>query len=301
MRFGAETSLQSVLGSIGGWIADRIADLAFAVLHCQRQAAAANVARVLAVEPHSPVVHKVVRQAFRSSVRNIFALVAIRLFPPEWHPPVVIEFADEQGGVVRKPAIIISAHLGPFDVVGALLGAQGNRISALAAPMRPRWLDTLVRALRSAPGVTLLAPTRQGLRQAIAAITSQQNVVFFVDRNVLGSGRTIKFFGVPTRLPDGPVRLARRLGCSLVPIFSYRMGHRYVVRVERPITVPRSDNAEHDVQRALETVVQVLEQAIQRAPDQWLVFSPVWPGERGRGRVRRVDFGPAEGYSAQRS
>lgn len=277
MRFGVETSRRPLLEFIGGWIADRIADLTFAVLRCQRRAAAANVARVLAVTPDSPVVHALVRQAFRSSVRNVLALVAIRLLRQQWHPPIVFEFADEEGREVGRPAIVISAHLGPFDVVGALLGAQGYRITALAAPMRPRWLDQIVRALRSAPGITLLMPTRQGLRQAIEAIASQESVVFLVDRNVLGNGRTIKFFGVPTRLPDGPVRLARRLGCSLVPVFCYRMGRRYVVRIERPIVVPRSDDAEKDVHSALETMVQVLEQAIQRAPDQWLVFSPVWP------------------------
>ncbi|MDW7981306.1 MAG: lysophospholipid acyltransferase family protein [Thermomicrobium sp.] len=263
-----------MLAAVGGWFADRIADVAFTVLRQQRDAAVANLARVAQVATVDPVAARLARGAFRRSTRNFLRLGLIRIAGSRWIPRIVV---DVRAGVVPTPGtIIVSAHLGPFDVVATALSSAGYRLLALAAPMQPVWLDRLVRWVRGAPGLLLVPPGPSGIRRAIRALAAGWTVVFLVDRPVPGQGQPVEFFGVPTRIPEGPVRLARRLGCPLVPVFCYRHERGYRVAVDLPISVPRTTDAADDVRRGLEAVARALERGIRRAPDQWLVFTPVW-------------------------
>jgi KDO2-lipid IV(A) lauroyltransferase len=186
-----------------------------------------------------------------------------------------------------SPIILVSAHLGPFDVAAATLASTRRlRLVSVAAPMRPWWIDRSMRWLRGVSGIELVPPTAAGLLRVRRALQTGTPVVFLVDRDPAGNGQLVSFFGARTTLPDGPLRLARRLNCPIVPVFCYRAEHGYRVRSGEPLRVARTANRQQDITVALEALARQLECAIREAPDQWLVFSPVW--RRGRGRPRPV-------------
>ena len=99
------------------------------------------------------------------------------------------------------------------------------------------------------------------------------------DRDVLGSGREVTFFGERTRLPAGPVELALRTGAALVPTYVLRTRRERVrLIVEEPLVLPSTGEREADVTSGHRVLAEALERGIRRAPGQWLPLEPVWRG-----------------------
>jgi KDO2-lipid IV(A) lauroyltransferase len=257
----------------GRFVADRLGDAAYLALPRYRRAAAANLARVLGEPSDSPAVRAAVRGAFRASVRNFLALAVLRVVGRLWSPALVVEFDAVAPETLRGPVVIVSAHLGPFDVVAALLARHGHSFVVVGEPMRPRWLDRCVRWLRGQGGVALVPASREGLWRIRQALGAARPVVFLVDRRVDRGGRLVRFFGAPACLPEAPLRLAHRWRCPLVPAFAFRTADGYRVRLGTPIAL---DGARERMREACDELVTRLEAAIRASPDQWLVFQPVW-------------------------
>ncbi|WP_448575095.1 lysophospholipid acyltransferase family protein [Thermomicrobium sp.] len=282
-RFGHASCLP-LLERAACWVVDRIGEAAYLLWRSRCEDLCANLAHVLGLPADSGSVRSAARRAFQASARNIAALLVLRLTGARWRPVTVLE--EVPAALSNSPVIFVSAHLGPFDVVAAtLVSAHGLRLVSMAAPMRPWWVDRLMRWLRGVSGIELVPPTPAGLFRVRRALLAGRPVVFLVDRDVTGNGQQVHFFGRPTTLPDAPLRLARRLNCPIAPVFCYRAANGYRIRWGEPLRVARTANREQDLTVALEALVRQLEGAIREAPDQWLVFSPVWRGKRGRPRL----------------
>lgn len=274
VRASVRSAIRSISSSLAECLAAITGDLAYWLFRDYREGACANLARVLGTSTDAPRVRAAARLAFRAAVRNFAALAALHLTRGRWRPRIQLDVADD-GTVLSPRDILVSAHLGPFDVVAAMLARDRFAIVTIAGPLRPKLLGSIVSWLRSAPSLSVLPVTPGGLRRAIRAWRNGRWLVLLLDRDLIGRGQQVAFFGVPTRLPDGPIRLAQRLGCRVRPVFCYRTSQGYRVRFGRPLAVPVGNSPE-TARRVLQEVVHELEAAIRAAPDQWLVFSPVW-------------------------
>lgn len=256
-------------------LADVIGDCAWLLLPAQRAAALRNIGRVLQSSPDAPWVQTAARRAFRTSARNFLELALIRLGGHRWVPPVEVEWSSESVDL-RGPAVVVSAHLGPFDVVAALLARRGHRFVVVAEPMRPRWLDRIVRWLRGHGGIELVMPSLSGLRRVRRALRAGQPAVFLVDTRLARSDVPVRFFGGAVSLPDVAVRLACRVRCPLVLAFAYRTRVGYRVCLESLPMSQVHSRSYGDVGTLFERVVRRVEGAIRNSPEQWVVFRPLW-------------------------
>ncbi len=264
------------LVACGQLLADLAGTAAYWLFPRYRRALASNLAWVLGKPADAPVVRRAVEQAFRASARNFLALAWLRVAGRFWSPSLEITGVEGLSADAGGPVVVVSAHLGPFDVVAALLGRRGRAFLVVAEPMRPGWLDRAVRWLRGHRGVTLVPPSPAGLRRVVRALQAGVPVVFLLDRRSQRNGRCVRFFGKPVTLSDAPVRLARRFGCPLVFAFTVRERHGYRLRFEELIRPGHAQNARSD---EFEQLIASLERAIRSAPDQWLVFRPLWSTE----------------------
>jgi KDO2-lipid IV(A) lauroyltransferase len=97
------------------------------------------------------------------------------------------------------------------------------------------------------------------------------------DRDVADSSCVVDFFGTPTRLPDGPVRVALRAGVPLIPAFALRLpDNSFQVQVEPALEWQRTGDMEADVKAGMKLVVAALERHIGPHPEQWLVAQRLW-------------------------
>jgi KDO2-lipid IV(A) lauroyltransferase len=114
----------------------------------------------------------------------------------------------------------------------------------------------------------------------LRALKENQVLGLVCDRDILGTGVEVEFFGEKTTLPSGPATLAIRTGAPLLPTAVYfegRRGHRGVVRP--PLTIDRTGKLRDDVVRVTQLLAYELEDLIRAAPDQWHLLQPNWPSD----------------------
>jgi KDO2-lipid IV(A) lauroyltransferase len=88
----------------------------------------------------------------------------------------------------------------------------------------------------------------------------------------------VDFFGSPTRLPDGAVRVALRTSSPLIPAFARRLpDNSFLVQVEPPLELPQTGDEEADMATGMRMVAATMERHIAQHPEQWLVAQPIWP------------------------
>lgn len=266
------------------WIADSGGVLYFRLSKTYRDNVCANLAQVLDRDVLSPEVHQAARRIFMTSGRNFADLL---LFPHTPRKRFIDDIDLIEGDwslldnvlVQGKGAIVITAHLGAFDVLGQTLNAKGYKVTTVTGRTTARFLFDAVTYLRQTRGATLVEATPSGVRRVIQALRRGECAAFLTDRDFFQNGRPVSFFGRQTTLPPGPVRIARDTGAPIVPIFSVRTENGYGIKICPPFRVPKTGDIDADLGDGLQRVVTVLEEAIGGMPDQWVMFQRVWPLE----------------------
>lgn len=196
----------------------------------------------------------------------------IRLDPTEWQQALQI-FQEGRG------TILVGPHMSNFDLAMQWIAAQGIEIQALSLA-HPNLGTRTINRLRMHRGIEMTPIDVHSLREAVARLKRGGIVVTGVDRPASADDEHFPFFGVPAPMPAGPVRLALQTNARIVaaccvqePDGVYRIHLAPPLEMER--TGKRADDIRHNEQRLLE----IIEGMIRMAPEQWLMFVPVWPEE----------------------
>lgn len=224
---------------------------------------------------------------FRMSARNFWDLLCLprmtraemratlRMQPGDWER--IEHLANQPHGT-----IIVSAHLGAFDFVGQYVVASKFKPLVLTTPTVSPFLFAGVTFLRTSMGARIEIANAHSLRTLVNELRAGGMIGLVADRDFGESGWPVKLFDAETTLPTGPIKLARQTGAPLVPWLGFRehtseRRRRFVVISSDPIYVERTTDRDADIARGLEQLAELYEHAISRAPDQWVMFQPVWP------------------------
>ncbi|MYA19869.1 MAG: hypothetical protein F4Z25_06320 [Chloroflexi bacterium] len=177
--------------------------------------------------------------------------------------------------------ILVSAHLGSPEHMIRTVGALGLDVLVLTEPLSPPALHRLVHEVRAAPGVRFVPADMRGVRSALQHLRSGGMLAILGDRDVLGTGQPLPFFGEPARLPRGSVELALRADAEIVVGF-VRHTERGGVRLslDPPLRLRQSGDREADAAAGMDRVLRALERGIRESPDQWFALHPVWDEAR---------------------
>ncbi|HWE97287.1 MAG TPA: lysophospholipid acyltransferase family protein [Tepidisphaeraceae bacterium] len=193
--------------------------------------------------------------------------------------------ARTSGSTAGKGAIIVTAHMGSFEVgTAALLEHEKRRVHVLFHRDALGLFEQIRSTLRRRLGVVEV-PVEQGwtvwmrLRDALRA---DGVVLIQGDRVMPGQkGRAMPFFGGHVLLPTGPVKLALASGAPMVPVFSVRTPEGNVrLFIEEPICVGEGEGM-LSPDDAMAQLAAVLEKYVRRFPDQWLENRPAWVEDAG--------------------
>jgi phosphatidylinositol dimannoside acyltransferase len=183
----------------------------------------------------------------------------------------------------RKGAIIVTAHMGSFEVGVAALLEHESKIHVLFRPDQRNLFEQIRSALRKKLGV-IEVPVDQGwtvwmrLRDALQ---DDQAVLIQGDRVLPGQkGQPVKFLNGHMMLPSGPVKLALASGAPIIPIFSVRTRKDKIRLYIEPAIYVGDGAASAD--EALGQLGSIIERYVRRFPDQWLANQPAWIEDEGR-------------------
>ena len=175
------------------------------------------------------------------------------------------------------PVVAVSAHLGNAELAIQALTYRGRPFVALVEPLRPPNWSRYLRRLRSSAGGKFYEANFQGIRASIETLQHGGLVGFMGDRDLQGNGLCTNLAGRCVRLPRGPWEIARRTDAVVFPVFTAReRNDNFVVYVEEPFKVERTQNEDADVEAAIRRFAQLLEQHLERDPSQWAVTEDFW-------------------------
>jgi KDO2-lipid IV(A) lauroyltransferase len=169
----------------------------------------------------------------------------------------------------KKGAILLTAHMGSFEVAVAALLAHEKRIHVVFKRDVGRF-ERIRQTLRQRLGV-VEQPVDDGwgiwmrLRDALR---DDDVVAIQGDRVMPGQkGRRMPFLGGHLLLPTGPVKLATASGAPIIPVFSVRNpSGRVGLFIEDPIIVG------DDADRAMDQIAAIIAKYVAAYPEQWLVL-----------------------------
>jgi KDO2-lipid IV(A) lauroyltransferase len=187
-----------------------------------------------------------------------------------------IEAAPGRGG-----AILALPHLGSWEVGGYWFSLLGRPITTVAEPVEPPELFEWVTKQRSLLGLNILPLEKESVGELAHTIRQGGIVALVADRDIVGNGVGVRFFGDMTTLPAGPAVLALRTGAPLLPVAVYqRPRGRYHGVVRPALQATRAGRFRDDVKALTQQLADEFERLIRDAPTQWHMFQPNWPPER---------------------
>jgi lauroyl/myristoyl acyltransferase len=266
-------------------VANRVGDVLYRVRHDHRRMVAVNLRRVIGAGPgDAAVLDRWARQSFRSYARYWVEGARLASTPPaEVEARTFVQGFEhlQRGMEAGHGVVMVLPHIGSWEYGGAWLATQGMPMTSVAERLDPPELFDYFVEQRAAMGLTIVPLDASSGAAVMAALRAGRLVGLLSDRDIVGNGIEVQFFGEATTMPAGPATLALRTGATLVTGAVYSgpgADHRAVV--DPPLDTTRRGTLRQDVARLTQEVATRLEVLIRCAPEQWHVFQPLWLSDR---------------------
>lgn len=191
----------------------------------------------------------------------------------------VLEGLDELRSALDegKGAVLVTGHLGNWEVGGAALTARGIELDAVAKGMANRRFDRDLVATRRRLGLRVVG-MEEAPRAVLRALRAGRAVALVADQNFHRGGIFVPFFGTPAATAKGPALFALRTGAPVflgTAIREEGWPPRYRVSFRR-IEVEASGDLDDDVRRLTEAHTGALERAVRDHPGQYFWQHKRW-------------------------
>lgn len=175
----------------------------------------------------------------------------------------------EQALALGTGVILVTGHIGNWELGGAYVAARGIPLDAVARGMANPIFERYVNRTRQEVGMVVIHD-KDAVRRTPRSLREGRAVVFVADHDALGLASTfVPFFGRPAKTPRGPAVFALRFGVPVLFAVAIRQpGGTYRMFIE-PVPVEVTDDREADTDRIVLTFTQMLESYIRRFPEQY--------------------------------
>jgi KDO2-lipid IV(A) lauroyltransferase len=193
-----------------------------------------------------------------------------------WRKEIELEGGDALWNERKagRPVVLVSAHLGSWEVGAVSLALQGVPLAVVSRRHHNRAVEEFFVELRRKAGLEVLQ--LPGAAGRIVEVLRERGCVGMLADRGFGAGKGVRFFGRMARMPWGAVACALRTGACLLPGYTVREKDRWRVVLGRPLRLRRTGDWRGDLQRGMIRCVEALENFIREHPEQWFVFEPIW-------------------------
>ena len=253
--------------------AESLADCQWRWSAADRRAVQANLACLMRQAPTEQ--SRSVREVFRNFGRYLVEFFTMHAVA---HPEVVVEGGEHLTAIRHHPrgAIVLTAHLGNWELGAMVLHRMGLSISAIALQHDDPHMDQLFNRQRQRCGIRVIPLGQDAARQGLQWLQGGHLLGVLGDRDFSGNGLMTRFCGRGVLLPRGPATLSLRAGAPILPVFLIREGcWQFRLCVEGPVWPPARATGEEALRVVTEAYAAVIERYVKRFPDQWLMFQPI--------------------------
>jgi KDO2-lipid IV(A) lauroyltransferase len=232
--------------------------------------------------------HRILRAAFANLGRLLgvfsqFTKQPEKLLPiVDWEGCEYLEAAKQAG----RGAILFTGHIGAWELSSFALSLFGHPLSFLVRRIDNPKIEAMVERARTHLGNRTI-DKRSAAREMLQILGENGTLGILVDLNTLDREAIfVDFFGRPAATTFLVAKLALRTGAEVLPVFAPwdKDRKRFLLKIDRPLTIERTGDEQLDVQRLTQQYTRVVEDYVRQYPDQWLWIHRRWktrpPGER---------------------
>ena len=195
--------------------------------------------------------------------------------------PQALDAALAQG----KGALVVSGHLGNWELLSAGLAAHRQPYAAYVGRQHNARADDYINAMRKRLGVGTI-PKEAAMRGMLRVLKGGGTLGIAADQHFSRNRHFVRFFGRPVSAAPGPASLIQHTGVPALFGEAVKVGRfRYVLRLAPLPVPPPSGNDELDLLRITQAFFDLLEQAVRRHPEQYF-----WMHRRWRTPPRESDL-----------
>ncbi|MGB9877331.1 MAG: lysophospholipid acyltransferase family protein [bacterium] len=172
-----------------------------------------------------------------------------------------------------KGVVLLTAHLGNWELIGARLALEGFEV---ISPARPQGkFEEEIYQIRKTSGYKTIS-VEEGILSLLPLLKKGCIIAILNDQNILFGGIKVPFFGIAVSTPPGAAILALRSGAIVLPTFDVRIGNRHIVYIGSPIPLIKNGNFRGDVIKNTTKFNETIEEWIRKYPEQWLWSHHRW-------------------------
>lgn len=184
-----------------------------------------------------------------------------------------LKSALEEAGQV----ILISGHIGNWEIMAASLNHAGIPIDLLYRPLNNPYADKMLNRYRSLNGkLQTLPKSQKGVRMLVQRLNEGFSAGILIDQKYK-EGIETPFMGHPAMTSPAFAQLAQRINIPLIPFRVERI-EGSIFKLSFFPAIPTRD--ESGIQRSVDQIIadahSLLESWIRERPDQWLWIHRRW-------------------------
>jgi len=182
-----------------------------------------------------------------------------------------------------KGVILLSAHIGNFEIAGEILSRQiDEKLNILMVERDGEKMKKIYENVNKNRKANIISPDDEALEIALKIKNALQNgeiVAALGDRYIDDNVAQIYFLGENAKFPRGMFEIAAITQTPIVPVFATRKGiNFYEFRAEEPIEILNFDRKKREefILNAMRNFVERIEEQAKKAPLQWYNYYDFW-------------------------
>ena len=173
----------------------------------------------------------------------------------------------------NEQVVFISGHFNNFELMAMEIEKAGINLCAIYRPLNNPFLNIIMEKIRkNYICKNQIKKGKSGTRDLLNLFKENFSVALMIDQRV-SEGEDIKFFNRSAKTTTIPAQLAKKYGCSIVPVYIERIKKlHFKLYFNKPIKFDDKFSIE---QISLE-LNKILEKMILKKPDQWIWSHNRW-------------------------
>lgn len=220
---------------------------------------------------------KAVGKLAKASYRHLGRTAVEASILPTLQPKQILALVDRAEGWEHlslnadsgKAIILVAAHHGNWELLGAYLAARGMRPEVVVRGADNRLFEDYLNANRTRLGLEIVHDTA-AVRTLTKAMREGRLVAMLADQGVLGLASSfVPFFGRPAKTPRGFAVFALRFDVPVCFIDMLRLPNGKFRAVFEPVKVELTGDRERDTDAMVTEYSRILEKWVREYPEQY--------------------------------
>lgn len=175
-----------------------------------------------------------------------------------------------------RGAVVISGHLGNFELMAPRAAAIGYRVHGVIKTQSNRLIDKFYNEIRTRQGLGIIR-TGGSFPRILEALAAGDLVGVLGDQDAGAKGQFVEFLGRPASVTRGPAALAVKAQCPVLMVFVFRQpDHRHVMRFDPPLEIDPAWDEKTAIRRLTEMHTARLAAAVREAPAMYYWVHRRW-------------------------